>query len=297
MEFVRTPDDRFRDLVDWPYAPHYRQVPAEDGSVLRIAYVDEGSGSTMLLLHGEPTWSYLYHRMIPPLVEAGFRVLAPDLIGFGRSDKPTRPVDYSYQAHVDWLESWLLQLDLSGITLFCQDWGGLLGLRLVAAHPDRFDRVVVSNTWLPTGDETPNEAFLRWQSYAASAPRLPIAKILQNSTVNEIPADILAAYEAPFPDDSYMAGAKVFPSLVPTSPDDPAAPANRRAWETLEKWDKPFLTAFADSDPITRGGDRGFQQRVPGAKGIEHRTIEGAGHFIQEDSGEQLSALLIDFAG
>jgi len=296
MDFVRTPDERFDGLADWPYEPHYLNVPAGDGSELRMAYVDEGDGPVMLLIHGEPTWSYLYHRMIPPLVDAGFRVVAPDLIGFGRSDKPTRPEDYSYQAHVDWLEAWLLQLDLGGITIFGQDWGGLLGLRLVAAHPDRFDRVVASNTWLPTGDERPNEAFLKWQSYAANAPRLPIAKILQNSTVNEIPPEVLAAYEAPFPDDTHMVGAKVFPSLVPTSPDDPAAPANRRAWEVLAIWEKPFLTAFADSDPITRGGDRGFQKRVPGARGQNHRTIEGAGHFIQEDKGEELADLLIEFA-
>lgn len=296
MDLVRTPDHRFSDLVDWPHTPHDLQVRGGDGTELRMGYVDEGDGPTMLLIHGEPTWSYLYHRMIPPLVEAGFRVLAPDLIGFGRSDKPTRPDDYSYQAHVDWLESWLLQLDLTGITLFGQDWGGLLGLRLVAAHPGRFDRVVASNTWLPTGEEQPNDAFLQWQSYAATAPRLPVAKILQNSTVTEIPADVLAAYEAPFPDDTYMAGAKVFPSLVPTTPDDPAAPANRRAWEILEKWDKPFLTAFADSDPITRGGDREFRRRVPGARDLDHPTIEGAGHFIQEDKGEELASLLIDFA-
>ncbi|HEX7099682.1 MAG TPA: haloalkane dehalogenase [Acidimicrobiia bacterium] len=296
MDFVRTPDERFSGLVDWPYEPHYLNVPAGDGTELRMAHVDEGDGPVMLLLHGEPTWSYLYHRMIPPLVAAGFRVVAPDLIGFGRSDKPTRPEAYSYQSHVDWLESWLLQLDLQGVTLFCQDWGGLLGLRVVAAHPDRFDRVVASNTWLPTGDERPTEAFLNWQSYAANAPRLPIAKILQNSTVKEIPDEVLAGYEAPFPDDIYMVGAKVFPSLVPTSPNDPAVPANRRAWEVLATWEKPFLTAFADSDPITRGGDRGFQKRIPGAQGLDHRIIEGAGHFIQEDAGEELASLLIDFA-
>ena len=296
MDFVRTPDERFSGLVDWPYEPHYLNVPAGDGTELRMAHVDEGDGPVMLLLHGEPTWSYLYHRMIPPLVAAGFRVVAPDLIGFGRSDKPTRPEAYSYQSHVDWLESWLLQLDLQGVTLFCQDWGGLLGLRVVAAHPDRFDRVVASNTWLPTGDERPTEAFLNWQSYAANAPRLPIAKILQNSTVKEIPDEVLAGYEAPFPDDIYMVGAKVFPSLVPTSPNDPAVPANRRAWEVLATWEKPFLTAFADSDPITRGGDRGFQKRIPGAQGLDHRIIEKAGHFIQEDAGEELASLLIDFA-
>lgn len=249
----------------------------------------------MLLLHGEPTWSYLYRKMIGPLVEAGFRVLAPDLIGFGRSDKPTERDAYTYQRHVDWVEAWLLDLDLSGITLFGQDWGGLIGLRLVAAHPDRFDRVVMANTWLPTGDEPSTEAFLAWQSYAAQAERLPVAKIIQNSTVGEVPAEALAAYEAPFPSDEYQAGALIFPALVPTRPDDHASAANRAAWKVLRRWEKPFLTAFADSDPITRGGDRGFQERVPGTRGRRHPTIGKAGHFIQEDKGEELAELLIAF--
>lgn len=298
MEYLRTPDDRFADLTDWPYSPRYLEVPAGDGSddTLRMHYVDEGEGPAMVLLHGEPTWAYLYRKFIPPLVEAGFRVMAPDLIGFGRSDKPTARDSYSYQRHVDWMEAWLLELDLSGITIFGQDWGGLIGLRLVAAHPDRFDRVAMANTWLPTGDEPSTEAFLAWQGYAAQAERLPVAKIIENSTVNEVPAEALAAYEAPFPTPAYQTGALVFPSLVPTSPDDPASSANRAAWKVLETWEKPFLTAFADSDPITRGGDRGFQQRVPGAEGRQHRTIEQAGHFLQEDKGEELAELLITFA-
>lgn len=295
MEYLRTPEERFEHLAGWRYPPRYVDVPAGDGTTLRMHYVGEGEGSPMLLLHGEPTWSYLYRKMIGPLVEAGFRVLAPDLIGFGRSDKPTERDAYTYQRHVDWVEAWLLDLDLSGITLFGQDWGGLIGLRLVAAHPDRFDRVVMANTWLPTGDEPSTEAFLAWQSYAAQAERLPVAKIIQNSTVGEVPAEALAAYEAPFPSDEYQAGALIFPALVPTRPDDHASAANRAAWKVLRRWEKPFLTAFADSDPITRGGDRGFQERVPGTRGRRHPTIGKAGHFIQEDKGEELAELLIAF--
>lgn len=298
MNYLRTPDECFSGLIGWPYPPHYLEVAAGDGSgdMLRMHYVDEGEGPVMLLLHGEPTWGYLYRKMIGPLVAAGHRVLVPDLIGFGRSDKPTEKGAYTYQRHVDWVEEWLLRLDLSGVTLFGQDWGGLIGLRVVADHPDRFDRIVVANTWLPTGDEPSTEAFRQWQAYAAQAERLPVARILQNSTVSEIPADVLAGYEAPFPTADYQAGALVFPSLVPTRPDDPAAPANRAAWEALAGWDKPFLTAFADSDPITRGGDRGFQTRVPGARGRQHPVIRQAGHFLQEDKGEELAEVLVALA-
>jgi haloalkane dehalogenase len=300
MHILRTPAARFAHLPDWPYRDHYHLVPAGDGSgmMLQMHFVDEGpaDGPEMLLLHGEPTWSYLYRKMISPLADAGFRVLVPDLIGFGRSDKLVEQSGYSYQHHVDWLETWLLDLDLRNVTLFAQDWGGLLGLRLVASHPDRFGRVVVANTGLPIGEHTPTEAFLSWQAYAANAPGFNIRKILQNSTVTDLPEAVLDAYEAPFPDDSYLAAARIFPSLVPTTPDDPAAPANRAAWEVLRAWDKPFLTAFSDSDPITAGGERPFQKLVPGAQGQPHVTIEGAGHFLQEDKGEELAELLIRFA-
>ncbi|MGH8912201.1 MAG: haloalkane dehalogenase [Acidimicrobiia bacterium] len=298
MDFVRTPDERFANLVGWPYPANYVDVPAGDGSAvnLRMHHVDEGSGPPMLLLHGEPTWGYLYRKMIGPLVEAGFRVLVPDLVGFGRSDKPTRPERYTYQRHVDWLEAWFLELGLSDVTLFAQDWGGLLGLRLVANHPERFARVVVANTGLPTGDHPATEAFLNWQRFAATAQHFPIGKILQNSTVAKVPDDVLVAYEAPFPSDEFLVAARIFPALVPTNPDDPASGQNRAAWEVLERWDKPFLTAFADSDPITRGGDRPFQIRIPGAQDRHHPTIVGAGHFLQEDKGEELADILIGFA-
>ncbi len=300
MHILRTPAERFDHLPGFPYRDHYHLVPAGDGSgqMLQMHFVDEGAadGPVMLLLHGEPTWSYLYRKMISPLADAGFRVLAPDLIGFGRSDKLAEQAGYSYQHHVDWLETWLLDLDLRDIILFAQDWGGLIGLRLVAMHPDRFDRVVVANTGLPIGEHEPTEAFMAWRDFSVNAPVFPIGKILQNSTVTELADDVIAAYEAPFPDDSYLAGARIFPSLVPISTSDPAVPSNRAAWEVLKGWTKPFLTAFSDSDPITRGGERPFQKLIPGAQGRKHVTIEAAGHFLQEDKGEELADLLIRFA-
>ena len=248
-------------------------------------------------MHGEPSWSFLYRHMIPVLVDGGCRAVAPDLVGFGRSDKPTERADYSYQSHVDWMSSWLEALDLNDITLVCQDWGGLIGLRLVAKYPDRFARVVVANTGLPTGDQAPTEAFLNWQNFSQTAPVFPVGMIINGGTVTELSEDVIAGYDAPFPDDSYMAGARQFPVLVPTSPDDPAAAANRDAWKVLEAFDKPVLTAFSDSDPITKGGFRVFQERVPGAKGQPHTTIEGGGHFLQEDRGPELAKVVLDLIG
>jgi len=263
---------------------------------LRLHYVDEGpkdAKETVLLLHGEPSWSYLYRKMIGPLARAGFRVVAPDLIGFGRSDKPANQDDYSYQRHVDWLRSLVQQLKLKNMTLFCQDWGGLLGLRLVAEHSDLFARVFVGNTGLPTGDHKPTDAFLQWQNYAKTAKILPIGKIIRSSVVSELPKDVEKAYEAPYPSEAFKAGAKKFPSLVPTQHDDPAGPANRKAWEVLRGWRKPFVCCFSDADPITRGGDKPFRDLVPGAKGQAHTTIKDAGHFLQEDKGEELAELII----
>ena len=292
MDVLRTPDERFDNLPGYSFEPHYIEV---DG--LRMHYVDEGprDAAPVLLLHGEPSWSYLYRKMIPVLVEAGHRAVAPDLIGFGRSDKPANREDYSYQAYVDWTASFIEQLDLRDITLFAQDWGGLIGLRIAAEQPDRFARIVAANAMLPTGDQPPGEAFLRWQKFSQTAPAFDIGRILQGGTVTTLPDDVVAAYDAPFPDDTYKAAARQFPALVPTSPDDPAAPANRRAWEVLEQWEKPFLTAFSDSDPIMRGGERVFQSRVPGTKGQPHKTITGAGHFLQEDKGEELARVVVEF--
>ena len=292
MNVLRTPDERFANLPGYQFEPHYVEV---DG--LRVHYVDEGPSDAgpVLLLHGEPSWSYLYRTMIPIIAQAGHRAIAPDLIGFGRSDKLVEREDYSYQLHVDVLAGFIEQLDLRNITLFGQDWGGLIGLRIVAEHPDRFARIVAANTFLPTGDNPPGEAFLRWQQFSQNSPAFDIGRVVQGGTVTTLSDEVVAAYDAPFPDDSYKAGARVFPALVPTAPDDPAAPANRKAWEVLERWEKPFLTAFSDSDPITKGADRAFQARVPGTKGQPHTTIAGGGHFLQEDKGEKLGHVVVDF--
>jgi haloalkane dehalogenase len=292
VETLRTPDDRFASLPGWPFAPRYTEA---DG--IRIHYVDEGprAASPVLMLHGEPSWSYLYRKMIPIVAAAGHRVVAPDLVGFGRSDKPVRREDYTYQRHVDWLRHVLVALDLRDVTLVCQDWGGLLGLRLVAEHPDRFARVVTANTFLPTGDVPAGAPFLAWKEYSQTTPEFHVGGIVRGGCATDPPPEVVAAYDAPFPDDRYKAGARQFPMLVPVTPDDPAAPANRRAWEVLAGWTKPWLTAFSDRDPITRGGDRIFQERIPGAKGCKHATIAGAGHFLQEDRGEELARVVVEF--
>lgn len=299
MEFVRTPDDRFQGLPGWPFPPEYVDVDAGDGSGtrLRIAYVDQGptTAAPVLLLHGEPSWSYLYRHMIPPLVAAGHRVVAPDLIGFGRSDKPVEQSDYTYERHVAWMQQWLDAVALRDITLVCQDWGGLIGLRLLAAHPERFARVVVANTFLPTGDRDPGDAFRRWQRFSQEVEVFDCGFIVSTGCTSNLPDDVVAAYNAPFPDDRACAGARRFPMLVPTTPDDPSAEPNRVAWQTLESFDRPFLTAFSDEDPVTAGADKPFRERVPGAADQPHTVIEGGGHFLQEDRGPELAAVVIDF--
>ena len=296
MEIFRTPDDRFAELHGWPFAPRYAEVAADGTPPLRMHYVDEGprDAAPVLLLHGEPSWSFLYRTMIPPLVAAGHRVVAPDLIGFGRSDKPAALEDYSYARHVAWVRSLVDGLGLRDITLFGQDWGGLIGLRLVAEQPDRFARVVASNTGLPTGDQDLGEGFKAWRRFAQEVPELPIGQIVNGGSARDLEPEVVAAYEAPFPDASYTAGARRFPTLVPASPDDAAAPEQRRAWEALARWDKPFLTAFSDGDPITGGGDRPLQEQIPGARGQAHTTVHG-GHFLQEDSGPELARIVDDF--
>jgi len=292
MDALRTPDDRFANLPAYPFAPHYVDVEG-----LRVHYVDEGprAAAPVLMLHGEPSWSYLYRKMIPIVTAAGHRAIAPDLIGFGRSDKPVRREDYTYQRHVDWMRGVVEALDLRHVTLVCQDWGGLIGLRLVAEHPDRFAGVVAANTFLPTGDRPASPAFLAWQKYSQETPDFHVGGIVKGGCAADLPAEIVAAYDAPFPDDRHKAGARQFPLLVPISPDDPAAGPNRRAWEVLSRWDEPFVTAFSDSDPITRGGDRVLQEQIPGAKGQPHTTIVGGGHFLQEDKGEELARVVVDF--
>lgn len=298
MELLRTPDDRFDDLPGHPFDPHYVDVRGDTDVDIRVHYVDEGprdAAETVLLLHGEPTWSYLYRKMIPVLADAGHRVVAPDLVGFGRSDKPADRTDHTYARHVAWMSEAIDAIGLDGLTVFGQDWGALTGLRLVAENPERFRRVVVGNGGLPTGDQRMSEAFLSWQKFSQETPEFPVGGIVDGGCTSDLAPEVVAAYDAPFPDESYKEAARQMPALVPTSPDDPAADANRRAWEVLEAFDKPFLTAFSDSDPVTAGADRPFRERVPGAKGVEHATIEGAGHFLQEDKGEDLARVIAEF--
>jgi haloalkane dehalogenase len=292
-EHLRTPEERFSDLPDYPFAANYVDI---DG--LRMHYVDEGprDGPVMLLLHGEPSWSYLYRHMIPPLAAAGLRVVAPDLVGFGKSDKPARKEDYTYAGHVAWMQQFIARLDLSGITLFCQDWGSLIGLRVAAENEARFARIALGNGGLPTGDQPMPRAFRLWRAFALYSPWFPIGRIVNSGSVTELSRQVIAAYDAPFPSARYKAGARAFPALVPDRPDDPASDANRAAWEVFRRWEKPFLTTFSNRDPITRGGEVRWQQTVPGAQGQDHVKIRNAGHFLQEDKGPELARVLIDFA-
>lgn len=297
MDILRTPDDRFVGLADYPFAPRYVEVDAGDGSRLRIHYLDEGSpdAETVLLLHGEPSWSYLYRKMIPVLTAAGLRAVAVDLVGFGRSDKPAHRSDYTYQNYVDWTWAAVDAVGLDATTLVCQDWGGLIGLRLVGEHPERFARVVAANTFLPTGDRPPGDAFLAWQHYSQDTPEFRVGRIVRGGCVTDLPPEVVAAYDAPFPDDTYKQGARQFPLLVPTGPEDPAAPANRAAWDNLRRFERPFLCAFSDSDAITRGADAVLRAEIPGATGQAHATITGAGHFLQEDKGQELAQVVTQF--
>jgi len=293
MKSLRTPDERFENLPGYEFAANYVDI---DG--LRMHYVDEGprNADPVLMLHGEPSWSYLYRHMIRPITDAGFRAIAPDLIGFGKSDKPARRSDYSYLSHVNWMRQFLEALDLTEITLVCQDWGSLIGLRLAAENEQRFAMIVLANGGLPTGDQKMPKAFRTWRAFARFSPWFPIGRIIQSGTIEDLPPEVVAAYDAPFPTRAYKAGARAFPLLVPTTPDDPAAAANRAAWKSLREWDKPFLTAFSNRDPITRGGDQAFRERVPGANGQPHTTIRNAGHFLQEDKGSDLAQIVVDFA-
>lgn len=297
MKVLRTPEERFGDLPAFAFAPHYVELAEPGQEAIRLHYLDEGppEGEVVLLMHGEPSWSFLYRHMVPPLVAEGFRCIAPDLVGFGRSDKVSPRTEYTYERHVAWMRRALLvRLGLTDITLFCQDWGGLIGLRLVAEQPDRFSRVVAANTGLPTGDQPMSEAFMNWQRFSQEVPELPIGRIVNGGCTTDLTPAVVAAYEAPFPDESYKEGARQLPALVPTSPDDPSAEPNRRAWRELERFEKPFLCAFSDLDPITRGGERAFVARVPGASGLEHVSVEGGGHFLQEDCGPVLARVVTD---
>jgi len=298
MKILRTPEECFDNLPDYPFAPNYLTInDIYDNTEIRIHYVDEGprDGKIVLLMHGEPSWSFLYRKMISPFVKAGYRVIAPDLPGFGKSDKPADRTDYTYARHVAWMQNWLDGIDLQNIILFCQDWGGLLGLRLVAANPERFANVITSNTFLPTGDQPAGEAFLKWQTFSQEVPVFPTGKIIQGATTTDLSDDVIAAYDAPYPDETYKSGARQFPLLVPITPDNPESEANREAWQTLSEYEKPWLCLFGDSDPITKGGDKVFRKLIPGCADQPHTLIEGGGHFIQEDRGEELAENILNW--
>lgn len=329
MEFKRTPDERFENLADYPFEPNYHHVADGEGGELRVHYLDEGDrdGPVVLLMHGQPAWSYLYRYMIPPLVDAGFRVVVPDLVGFGRSDKPTRVEDYTYARHVAWMSEWLTALDLDGITIFCQDWGSLIGLRLVAAFPDRFAGVGLANGALPTGNvpramavvmkaaykwlpvvraedleerftkKSVIPGFLYWRKYCAKSNDFDIGHTIACVSFGPLSEDARTAYNAPFPDDSYKAGPRRFPSLVPIFHNEPEVEENKAAWQVLRAFDKPFMVAFSDSDPLMAGLEKKFLDQVPGCNGVAHRTVKNAGHFLQQEAPEQCVQAILDITG
>ena len=290
MLALRTPEERFRDLPDYPFAPHYADV----GDSLRVHYVDEGppTGAPIVMLHGEPSWSYLYRKMIPLFAEAGYRALAPDLIGFGKSDKPTDPTVFTYARHVGWMTRWLESVDVRNAVLVCQDWGSLIGLRIAAENESRFARIVVANGILPTARQPPPVAFRVWRALARYSPVFPIGRIVASGCVSKLPREVIAAYDAPFPTRAHKAAARAFPSLVPTREGDPAVPANRAAWDVLGRWEKPFLTLFGKNDPILGKADVALQAHVPGARDQPHERFWG-GHFVQEDRGDYLAERIL----
>jgi len=297
LKYLRTPDERFANLPDFDFSPNYIELDDTEGGRLRMHFLDEGpaNAAPVLVMHGEPTWCYLYRHMIPIFAAAGHRIVAPDLIGFGRSDKPTERTDYTYQRHVDWMTGWLTKLDLKGITLVCQDWGGLIGLRLVARMPERFARVVVANTALPTGDQPMGPAFRAWREYSQSAPDFNAGRIVLGGTTSKITDAEVGAYNAPFPDGRFQAGARQFPMLVPDTPDNAASVPNRAAWEVLRKLEIPFLTVFGADDKVMSGIDKVFQKLIPGAAGQDHTVLPDAGHFLQEDVGQELAQATLKF--
>ncbi len=286
----RTPDERFEDLPGYDFDPNYVMI-----GDYRMHYVDEGNDDSrpVLMLHGEPTWSYLYRKMIPPVAAAGSRVIAPDLIGFGRSDKPASRDTHTYAFHVEAISRFIEELDLTDIVLVCQDWGSLIGLRVAAENPDRFAGIVLANGALPVGEPL-SPAFANWLAMAERLNEQGDMPIAGNIARTHGP-EVGAAYNAPFPDARYKAGPLKMPLLVPVTPDDAAVTANLAAWEVYRQWDKPFLTAFSDGDPITVGQDQRFREEVPGAQDQNHTTIRDAGHFLQEDKGEELAEVVIQF--
>ena len=292
MELLRTPDERFKNLPDFPFEPNYLEI---DG--IRIHYIDEGpkDAEVVLLMHGEPSWSFLYRHMIPIIVKAGYRAIAPDLVGFGRSDKPAKQSDHTYRKHVEWITKWVIALDLKNITLFCQDWGSLIGLRVAIEHQERFSRIILSNGGLPTGEQRHSKAFFEWKEFSKTTPKFYVGRIVQGGVKTKLSRSVIKAYDAPFPDETYKAGPKIMPSLVPTSIEDPEYEVNKSASEKYSQWQKPFLTAFSDGDPITKGGERYWINHIPGAKDQKHTILQGGGHFIQEDKGPELAKIIIEF--
>ena len=298
MDTLRTPDDRFLIVRDFGFPPQYADVPDGEGGTLRMSWVEAGppGGPVALLLHGEPTWSYLYRKVMGQLALAGVRTVAVDLVGFGRSDKPTRTEDHTFARHVEWVRSLVFDhLDLRDLTLVGQDWGGLIGLRLVAENQDRFTRVVAANTGLPTGDFDMPPIWWEFRKAVENAETLDVGRFVAAGCVEGLADEARAAYDAPFPDESYKAGPRVMPTLVPTRPDDPAADANRAAWDKLSTWEKPFLVAFSDGDPITGAMAPILQKLIPGTQGLDHPVITGAGHFLQEDAGDRLGNVVAAF--
>jgi len=291
-DILRTPADRFNNLPDYNFLENYLEV--EKG--LRLHYVDEGdeNNAVVLLLHGEPSWSYLYRKMIPILSENGFRVIAPDLIGFGKSDKFRTQSSYSYQKHLQWMTTFINQLQLNKIILFCQDWGGLIGLRIAMELPNQFIGIIASNTTLPVGNPPMPESFIKWREFSQKSPDFDIGKVLDMGTVQELSTEVIAAYNAPFPSEEYKAAARIFPMLVPAEEDDPQSLKNKVAWQKLSQWKKPFLTVFGDADPIMKGAEKAFIKLVPGAKDQNHQILP-AGHFIQEEQGEALAEIIVEF--
>jgi haloalkane dehalogenase len=326
LEIIRTPESRFENLKDYPFNPHYVEVDAGDGAQLRMHYLDEGEGEVILALHGQPSWSYLYRKMIPPMVKAGYRVIAPDLVGFGKSDKPTDRASFTYANHVFWMKGFIEALDLNDVTLIGQDWGSLIGFRLLAENQERFARVVAANGGLPDGAGVPEEMsaqlhemlkatpalsapemfaklsgpmedrppFMYWVRHCDEYPDFHPAEVMKLS-LNHCDDEEYRAWAAPFPSEEYMAGPRQFPSLVPIIPDNPAIAANRAAWKVLESLEKPWITAYGDSDPVTRGAEKRFIDTVPGARGQAHTILAGAGHFIQDDAGEALASIIDQF--
>ncbi|TNC27412.1 alpha/beta fold hydrolase [Amycolatopsis alkalitolerans] len=298
VRLLRTPEDRFTDLPDFDFPALYADIENPRDGIVRVAYTEAGppDGPVVLLLHGEPSWSFLYRTMLPVLADAGLRAIAPDLVGFGRSDKPADVADHTYARHVEWMRAFAFDaLDLREVTLVGQDWGGLIGLRLVGEHPDRFARVVAANTGLPTGDQDMPKVWHSFREAVQKAPVLDIGRFVQSGCKTKLSEEVRAAYDAPFPNEMYKAGPRAMPGLVPITPDDPASEANRAAWGVLSTLDIPFLCAFSDGDPITGGMAPILRRAMKGAAGLHHPTVAHAGHFLQEDAGEELGRIVAEF--